>query len=554
MKRISLFLLLICTVLSLQAQAPGAFKFQAVARDASGDALANTNVALRISVRAGTATGAVQYQERHTATTTDLGVFDLAVGNGTPIIGNLFTVDWADDDHWLQVELDPDGGTNYTDFGSSQLLSVPYALHAAESANVNSTDELQFLSLSGSTLTLSNGGGSVDLSGLGGSSLWSDGPAGSINYVDGDVGIGTDSPEAKLTILANTNSADPHIRLLEEGNDFARLELGNAALNSYWHVAGLASNSISSARLNFFYSPMGGTGFDRMTITGEGRVGINNSSPDEDFVIGTNLGSGWVFPAATVGSPAGGAIQVGTPTIRFSSSASTTFNRTRLIASDGNGFGQGLIEMRTRQLNVGVSPGVNTTRTYPLRLVQNTSSSGGEFGFIMINGTTTNENWEMYVGTTASNSGGLALYHNDALRGTFNAASGNYSALSDARLKTNIRAISGVLPLLSQLQAQKYNYLTDPDQEFIGFLAQDVQQVFPTLVTESKGRDDDDATLLVDYNQLTVLAISAIQEQQQVIEQQNNTIAQQTSIIDRQAQELADMRERLERIEALLDK
>ncbi|MEM8583997.1 MAG: tail fiber domain-containing protein [Bacteroidota bacterium] len=155
---------------------------------------------------------------------------------------------------------------------------------------------------------------------------------------------------------------------------------------------------------------------------------------------------------------------------------------------------------------------MNTTRTYPLRLVQNTSSSGGEFGFIMINGTTTNENWEMYVGTTTSNSGGLALYHNDALRGTFNAASGHYSALSDARLKTNISAVSGVLPLLSQLQAHKYNYLTDPDQEFIGFLAQDVQQVFPTVVTETSDRERGESTLLVDYSQLTVLAISAIQE------------------------------------------
>ena len=249
----------------------------------------------------------------------------------------------------------------------------------------------------------------------------------------------------------------------------------------------------------------------------DGNVGINNSNPDEMFVIGDNLGSGWAIPAATIGGGSGGGIQVGTPEINFSASAGTAFNRTRLIASDGNGHGQGIIEMRARQLNIGLNPGVNTDIVYPLRLVQNTLSDFGSYGFSIVNGGNSTHNWELFV----ANSGNLTLYYGLSARGFFSPTTGNYSATSDARLKTNIRPMQGTLANLMQVQPRIYNFKTDLDNSYHGFLAQELQLVFPEVVSEVEGRNDyDQNTLVVDYAQISVLSVKAIQEQQEIINNQ----------------------------------
>ncbi|TVQ92997.1 MAG: tail fiber domain-containing protein [Bacteroidetes bacterium] len=258
-----------------------------------------------------------------------------------------------------------------------------------------------------------------------------------------------------------------------------------------------------------------------------GNVGINNSDPDEELVIGDNLGSGWAIPAATVGGSSGGAIQVGTPDLKFSASAGTTFNRTRLIASDGNGHGQGIIEMRTRQLNIGVNPGVNSEIVYPLRLVQNPSLG---YGLNIVSGITPESNWEFFV----LSSGNLQLYFNNNLRGVFNSTTGNYSATSDARLKTNIRPLEGTLEKFMQVQPRVYNFKTDLQNTYHGFLAQELQQIYPELVSEVQARNDNDtSTLLVDYAQISVLSVKAIQEQQEIINNQQFLIEELISRIEK---------------------
>jgi len=363
------------------------------------------------------------------------------------------------------------------------------------------------------------------------------------------VGDFTDAA-AWVQVRQNSGVEKLHILLEETQDEFARLGFGNTVHpNAQWHIAATSRDGTTGAadsKMNFYFRNDQGAA-DRMTILGNGRVGINNSTPDEEFVIGSNLNSGWAIPAATVGSSSGGAIEVGTPTISFSASAGTAFGRTRLIASDANGFGEGKIEMRTRQLNIGVSPGVNDTRGYPVRIEQNTSATGGEYGLIIYNGTNDVENWEFYVGTTAASGGNMTLYHNNASRGTFDQTSGNYSPTSDARLKTNISTLSSVLPRLLQLQPKYYNYKTNLERKYHGFLAQDLQTVFPELVTSISPKADEEATLLVDYSQLTVLAIASIQEQQQVIDQQQEQLTQQ-------AKQLQVLEERLQKLEALLEK
>lgn len=125
---------LLCFVLfcaGLFAQAPQAFDFQAVARDASGNVLSARTVGLRLTLRSGSAAGAIAYQEAHSVSTNVFGLFNVAIGSGTPLQGSFATVAWGGAAHFLQVELDANGGSTYLDMGTTQLLSVPYALHAA---------------------------------------------------------------------------------------------------------------------------------------------------------------------------------------------------------------------------------------------------------------------------------------------------------------------------------------------------------------------------------------------------------------------------------------
>lgn len=119
---------------ALLAQVPQAFEFQGVARNASGDPLPSQTVALRLGVIASTPTGTLEYQETQTTTTSPLGLFTVQVGSGTPVLGSFAAIGWSTGPRYLKVELDPAGGTAYLDMGTSQLLSVPYALVAGRTS------------------------------------------------------------------------------------------------------------------------------------------------------------------------------------------------------------------------------------------------------------------------------------------------------------------------------------------------------------------------------------------------------------------------------------
>ncbi len=127
------FLLIITCFFStiIFAQSPQAISYQAIARNATGTELISQPVGIKISVHTGTATGTIEYLETHIDTTNQFGLFTLQIGSGIPFVGNFAAIDWANGPKFLQVELDPTGGSTYTDMGTSQLLSVPYALYAA---------------------------------------------------------------------------------------------------------------------------------------------------------------------------------------------------------------------------------------------------------------------------------------------------------------------------------------------------------------------------------------------------------------------------------------
>lgn len=112
------------------AQAPQQMNYQAVVRDASGNPLpAGRVVSVRILIHDQTDQGPVVYQEVSSVTSNQFGLITIAIGKA----GNLSTVNWGNGPKFLQVQLDPAGGTDYTDMGTTQLISVPYALFAANS-------------------------------------------------------------------------------------------------------------------------------------------------------------------------------------------------------------------------------------------------------------------------------------------------------------------------------------------------------------------------------------------------------------------------------------
>ena len=126
--------LLLVAALGLQAQAPQQLNYQAVVRDASGNPLAaGTIVSLKLQIHNGSPSGAIVYTETESVTTNQFGLITYAIGYN----GNLATVNWGNGAKYLQVLIDETGGSNFTDMGTTQLLSVPYALYAGNSASGN---------------------------------------------------------------------------------------------------------------------------------------------------------------------------------------------------------------------------------------------------------------------------------------------------------------------------------------------------------------------------------------------------------------------------------
>ncbi|PLW91737.1 MAG: hypothetical protein C0592_14345, partial [Marinilabiliales bacterium] len=194
-KAVLTFVTIVLFSLSIFAQSPEKISYQAVIRNASDQLVSNTNVGIQISILQGSSSGTPVFVERHFPTTNINGLVSLEIGDGALVSGNLSTIDWANGPYFLKAETDLNGGSTYTISGTTQLLSVPYALHATTadsvSGGINETDpvfnasiaagitgtdtaywnnkldveldgsttnELQVLSISNDTIYLSDGG------------------------------------------------------------------------------------------------------------------------------------------------------------------------------------------------------------------------------------------------------------------------------------------------------------------------------------------------------------------------------------------------------------
>jgi hypothetical protein len=147
------------------AQSPQAFKYQAALRDLSGLPLIEKNVSIRISILKTSLSGTSIYSEIHQAKTTASGIINLEIGKGVSALNSFSSIEWGTDSHFVKIEMDAAGGSNFELVGISQLLSVPYALYAEKS----------------------------------GDEKWDESSSG-ISYAQGNVGIGTTDPNITLEI------------------------------------------------------------------------------------------------------------------------------------------------------------------------------------------------------------------------------------------------------------------------------------------------------------------------------------------------------------------
>lgn len=264
---------------SLWAQAPQAFNYQGVARDLSGTAMATKNISVKASILDGTATGTVVYAETQTIATNQFGLFTLSIGTGTVVSGIFANTNWASGNKYLKIEIDPNGGSSYTLTGTTQLLSVPYAMYSAKA----------------------------------GDSKWND-VTGGINYSGGKVGIGTSTPAAWLSIEKNVSGADRPLLTVDNISNLVDSYSGTGfsagtgtnknslsiQVNSegYFPALGTGGQSFITAKQlvlksqpntnasdGFVSIYTGGTydglntGAERMRVTYDGKVGIGTTTP-----------------------------------------------------------------------------------------------------------------------------------------------------------------------------------------------------------------------------------------------------------------------------------
>jgi len=162
MKKSLLFFAILFSTVAF-AQVPQGISYQAIALNGSGNPVTSSNVGVRLSVLDNSASGTVLYTETQMKMTNPQGLFNLVIGQGNATFGTFAGINWSTNSKFIKIEMDLAGGTNYVLTGTTQLLSVPYAL-ASDSLITSAGEGITLVSPNGTPYTLSvNDGGTLSL-------------------------------------------------------------------------------------------------------------------------------------------------------------------------------------------------------------------------------------------------------------------------------------------------------------------------------------------------------------------------------------------------------
>lgn len=285
-----LLIFLYAVILSSEVKAQNlpvqGINYQAVARNTTGKELANTNIGVQVTIFSGPLPGTIVLKENHTVVTNQFGLFNLVIGTGSPVAGNLFAIIWESGPHFLEVAIDPLGGNSYTSMGKVQFQTVPYAFAAGVAAN-GIVGPAGPSGSAGTTGPIGPTGpsGSANINGSDNYLVKFDGPItgatvgeNSQVFDDGNkVGIGTNSPLAKLHILSNDS-----IGLI---------------VDCVGPINGMAVNSTTATGSPGYLYAINGTpvGGHRITTTGDWRLELPSGTPITVTNTG-NVGIGTTMP------------------------------------------------------------------------------------------------------------------------------------------------------------------------------------------------------------------------------------------------------------------
>ncbi|MBL7765594.1 MAG: hypothetical protein JNJ58_05845 [Chitinophagaceae bacterium] len=146
----------------VQAQSPYLFNYQGVARNVSGQPISNQTIHLHLSILENAESLQPQYAETQYVTTNAYGLYNLQIGAGNVVSGNMKSVKWESGNQYIQVKIDPKGGNQFELLGTTQLLSVPYAIFANQAGIARELSDGSGKTRSGTVSTSATGTGTTN--------------------------------------------------------------------------------------------------------------------------------------------------------------------------------------------------------------------------------------------------------------------------------------------------------------------------------------------------------------------------------------------------------
>lgn len=383
MKKILLMLAFCLCTIQFFAQAPQRISYQAVIRNVNNVLVANAPVRMRISILQGSITGNSVYSEFHSAITNASGVVFLEIGGGTAPTGSFASINWAQGPFFLRSETDPNNGTNYSIVGTTQLLSVPYALQSNRSSRADSANNGLPATTSYGVLQLFNCNGVVQYVPC--LPLLTTASVDSISLVSAVSGgnISTDGG-ASVTDrgVVWSTSANPTIALATKtsngnGTGVFKSNLSGLAAGTTYFLRAYATNSSGTAYGNELSFRTGGalpilTTSNISSISGFGANAGGNVTNDGGSAV-TERGVVWstvANPTVMLSTKLSNGSGVGSFSVRISNLKPNTlyYVRAYAINSFGTSYGNE-ISFRTAKIPV--------LTTSPITSITSTGATGG---------------------------------------------------------------------------------------------------------------------------------------------------------------------------------